>query len=182
MGRVSMIRFLLFFLLLVSAPGVFSQQTAADATREKTRERLRQLLDRLKVDTKVTFKQGEKQPFNFLGILKEGLTNSDSFEIVVSVTPKDTIGFRIFPHYKGGYINVDKVKNAPAMMKQLLQLNDRTFLFWGADESGDVFIGYTFTLESGFPDEAIRIVLASIANMDKFIGELKPNIDGSSAP
>jgi hypothetical protein len=112
--------------------------------------------------------------------MKEGLTNSDSLEIVISVTPKDTIGFRIYPHYKGGYINVDKVKNAAAMMKQLLQLNDRTFLFWGADESGDVFVGYTFTLESGFPDEAIRIVLASIANSDKFIGDLKPNIDGSS--
>ena len=182
MSRVSMIRFLLFFLLLLSGTSVYSQQTAADATREKTRERLSQLLDRLKATTKVTFRQSEKQPFNFLGIMKEGLTNSDSFEIVISVTPKDTIGFRIYPHYKGGYINVDKVKNAPAMMKQLLQLNDRTFLFWGADESGDVFIGYTFTLESGFPDEAIRIVLVSIANSDKFIGEMKPNIDGSSAP
>ena len=182
MGSVSKIRFLLFFLLLISAPSVFGQQPTADATREKTRERLRQLLDRLKTDTKVPFKQSEKQPFNFLGILKDGLTNSDSFEIVISVTPKDTIGFRIFPHYKGGYINVDKVRNAPAMMKQLLQLNDRTFLFWGADESGDVFIGYTFTLESGFPDEAIRIVLASISNMDKYIGEMKPNIDGTAAP
>lgn len=180
MSRVSIIRFLLFFLLLVSYTSVYSQQTASDATRAKTRERLSQLLDRLKADTKVTFRQSEKQPFNFIGIMKEGLTNSDSLEIVISVTPKDTIGFRIYPHYKGGYINVDKVKNAAAMMKQLLQLNDRTFLFWGADESGDVFVGYTFTLESGFPDEAIRIVLASIANSDKFIGDLKPNIDGSS--
>jgi hypothetical protein len=73
-------------------------------------------VDRLKTDTKVMFKQSEKQPFNFLGILKDGLTNSDSFEIVISV------------------------------------------------------------------DEAIRIVLASIANMDKYIGEMKPNIDGSGAP
>jgi hypothetical protein len=54
-------------------------------------------------------------------------------------------------------------------------------LFWGADETGDVFTGYTFSLESGFPDEAVKIVLRSIVNSDKFIGELRPFIDGSSA-
>jgi hypothetical protein len=44
-----------------------------------------------------------------------------------------------------------------------------------------VFNGYTFTLESGFPEDAIRVVLRSIVNSDKFIGELRPFIDGSSA-
>jgi hypothetical protein len=67
-------------------------------------------------------------------------------------------------------------------MKQLLRLSDKNFLYWGADESGDIFTGYTFTLESGFPDEAIRVVLRSIANTDKFIGEMRQAIDGGSAP
>ena len=49
------------------------------------------------------------------------------------------------------------------------------------DETGDIFTGYTFTLESGFPDEAIKIVLRSIVNSDKFVGEMSPFIDGSSA-
>ncbi|MEA2958815.1 MAG: hypothetical protein QOJ58_4350, partial [Alphaproteobacteria bacterium] len=88
---------------------------------------------------------------------------------------------RIYPHYKNGYINVDNVKNSAGMMRQLLRLSDRAFLFWGADESGDIFTGYTFTLESGFPEEAIKIVLRSIVNSDKFIGELRPNIDGTAA-
>jgi hypothetical protein len=66
-------------------------------------------------------------------------------------------------------------------MRLLLRLSDRAFLFWGADESGDIFTGYTFTLESGFPEEAIRIVLRSIVNSDKFVGEMRPFIDGTTA-
>jgi hypothetical protein len=50
------------------------------------------------------------------------------------------------------------------------------------DEGGDVFSGYTFTLESGFPEAAITIVLRSIANLDKFVGNMKPMIDGNSEP
>ena len=62
-------------------------------------------------------------------------------------------------------------------MRLLLRLSDRAFLFWGADETGDIFTGYTFTLESGFPEEAIRIVLRSIVNSDKFVGEMRPILD-----
>jgi hypothetical protein len=180
MRRIPVVRLLLFLCLLLSAHVVYSQ--TADAGREKTRERLSQLLQRLGPDIKVTFRQSEKQPFNFIGVMREGLTNSDSLEIVISVTPKETIAFRIYPHYKGNYINIDKVRNSPELMRRVLKFSDRTFLFWGADDTGDVFTGYTFTLESGFPDEAIKIVLASIVNSDKFIGELKPAIDGSAAP
>ena len=71
-----------------------------------------------------------------------------------------------------------KPRNPAALMKQLLRLSDRAFLFWGVDEAGDVFTGYTFTLESGFPEEAINIVLRSIVNSDKFIGELRSTLDG----
>ena len=89
------------------------------------------------------------------------------------------------PHlsaYKGGYINIDKARNSTQLLRKLLQLNESTFLFWGADDTGDVFTGYTFTLESGFPDEAIKIVLSSIRNSDQFVGELRPSIDGTNAP
>jgi hypothetical protein len=96
------------------------------------------------------------------------------------VTSKDTIGFRIFPQYKGAYINIDKARNPTQLLRKLAQLNDSTFLFWGADDSGDVFTGYTFTLESGFPDKAIEIVLSSIRNSDQFVGELRPAIDGTN--
>jgi len=130
----------------------------------------------------VNFQPSPKSQFVFTGAMREGLTHSEFLEIVITVTAKDTIGFRIFPHYKGGYINLDKVRNQTQLLRKLLQLNESTFLFWGADDTGDVFTGYTFTLESGFPDEAIKIVLSSIKNSDQFVGEMRSSIDGTNAP
>ena len=177
MKRIFLI--VIFSLMITSASAVFAQTN--DAARIRTRDSLAALLEKAGPGINVDFRQSTKQPFNYVGVLKQGLVNAESFEIVISVTPNETIGFRIYPHYKNGYINVDNVKNSAGMMRQLLRLSDRAFLFWGADESGDIFTGYTFTLESGFPDEAIKIVLRSIVNSDKFIGELRPNIDGTAA-
>lgn len=174
-----MIRSLLFVTVLVVAPAVFGQ---AEATRDKTRDRMSALLARVGPDVKVAFQQSTKSQYVFTGMMREGLTNCDSLEIVITVTSKETIGFRIFPHYKGGYINIDKARNTSQLLRKIAQLNDSTFLFWGADDTGDVFTGYTFTLESGFPDEAIKIVLSSIKNSDQFVGEMRPSIDGSNAP
>jgi hypothetical protein len=173
-------RALIFVAIFAAAPAAFSQE--ANATREKTRERLNALLQRLGPEMGVTFKASPKSQYVFTGVLSEGLKNADQFEIVISVSTADTIGFRIFPHYKGAYVNIDKARNGNQLLRKLLQLNDTTFLFWGADDSGDVFTGYTFTLESGFPDKAIEIVLSSIRNSDQFVGEMRPSIDGSNAP
>jgi hypothetical protein len=163
-------------ILALAAPAVFSQEP--DPAREKTRERLNVLLTRVGADIGVEFKPSSKSPFVFSGVMRDGLKNAGQLEIVISVTTKDTIGFRIFPHYKGAYINIDKAKNSAQLLRKLVQLNDTTFLFWGADDSGDVFTGYTFTLESGFPDKAIEIVLSSIKNSDQFVGELRSAMDG----
>lgn len=169
----------IFSLMITSASAVFAQTN--DASRNRTRDSLAALLEKAGPGINIAFRQSTKQPYNYVGVLKQGLVNAESFEVVISVTSNETIGFRVYPHYKNGYINIDNVKNSPGMMRQLLRLSDRAFLFWGADESGDIFTGYTFTLESGFPEEAIRIVLRSIVNSDKFIGELRPNIDGTAA-
>lgn len=176
------VRSLILLFILLAAPAALAQEDNAEANREKTRQRLSTLLQRVGPDIKVDFQPSSKSQFVFTGVMREGLTNAEKLEIVVTVTTKDTIGFRIFPHYKGGYINIDKAKNATQLLRKLVQLNESTFLFWGADETGDVFTGYTFTLESGFPDEAIRIVLSSIRNSDQFVGELRPSIDGSNSP
>lgn len=179
MKRIALI---FFMFLMTAAQAVYGQQTeqqAKEAARIRTREQLAQLLTKAGPEVNIAFTQSQKQPFNYVGTLKQGLAHADSFEVVVSVTANDTIGFRIYPHYKTSYINVDKVKNPASLMKQLLRLSDRAFLFWGADETGDIFTGYTFTLESGFPEESLKIVLRSIINSDKFIGELRTAIDGT---
>lgn len=163
-----------------AAPPTQGQNEAA--SRIRTREQMGQLLDKVGPSLHMTFRQSEKDPFTFVGLLKDGLTHAESFVIAIGVTQNQTIGFRIFPRYKGGYINIDKIKDRPGLMRLLLRLSDSAFLFWGVDPSSDVFTGYTVTLESGFPLESIKIVLKSIANSDKFIGEMKPMIDGSGTP
>lgn len=167
---------IILFIILCNVVGAHAQQDDA-AARTRTRERLAQLLEKAGPVVNVAFKQSQKQPFNYVGSLTTGLSNAESFEIVIGVTAKDTIAFRVYPHYKKGYINLGRVSDPAGLMRLLLRLNDRAFLFWGVDESGDVFTGYTFTLESGFPEEAIRIVLRSIVYSDKFIGEMRPFLE-----
>jgi hypothetical protein len=179
MKRVFLVLFVVFLTTIV-VPAV-SGQTTAEAGRIKTREQLGQLLGRVGPGIKISFKQSQKQPFNYVGTLRDGLSNAEYFEVVISVTADQTINFRIFPHYNSAYINVDKAKNSLGLMRQLLRLSDEAFLYWGADEGGDIFAGYIFTLESGFPDAAITVVLRSIANLDPFVGKMKPNIDGTPA-
>jgi len=172
---------ILVMLVLLGVPSVAVAQT--DAARDATRESLRQVLTTAgaRSDVNVAFRQSTKQPYNFVGSMTTGLRNTDSLEVVISVTTKQTIGFRIWPHYKGDYINLGKARDSSGLMKQLLNFSDQNFLFWGADDGGDVFSGYTFTLESGFPADAIVEVLRSIHNTDTFVGTLRPFIDGSAA-
>lgn len=184
MRRLILIALLISAASSVALPAQQPTPAQKEATRIATREQLRKTLEASgpKKGIGITFRQSEKQPFNFVGVLKDGLTNAESLEVVVGVTNDNTIGFRIYPHYKGSYINADKAKNTVGLMRLLLNLSDRNFLFWGADTSGDVFAGYTFTLESGFPEKSVEIVLYSIPLLDKFVGELKPFVDGSTAP
>src|SRR6266446_3460614 len=86
-----------------------SQETAS---RDATREKMRALLDTTGPKINVAFKQSDKNPYNFVGIMSTGLT-----------------------------------------------------------------IGHNFTLESGFPEASIRVVLNSIAKLDQYVGEMKPSID-----
>ena len=154
------------------------QQVSRDATREK----LRAVLGAFGPKINVSFRQSDKEPYNFVGIVSQGLKNAGSFEIVISVTAQESIHFRIYPHYAGRYVNIDKVRNGSGLMRQMVQLSDKNFLYWGADGPGDIFAGYNFTLESGFPEASIRVVLNSIALLDQFLGQMRPAIDGSSAP
>jgi hypothetical protein len=168
---------LIAVLLLGSPPA--SAQSDRDATREKLRQTLTSAGQR--DDVNVVFRQSTKNPYNFVGQMTAGMKNSDYLEIVVSVTKSETIGFRIYPHYKKGYINLGKARDTNGLMRKLLYYSDQNFLFWGADDTADVFCGYTVTLESGFPSDAIVVILRSIRNTDKFVGEMRPYIDGSTA-
>ncbi len=170
------------WLLLVLA--LASIAAAQDSPRDVTREKLRVALEAAGKlsDVKTTFRPGEKEPYNFLATITDNLTHAQSLEIVIRVTPNDTIGFRVYPHYKDNYINVEKVKDRAGLMHAMLLFSDRNFLFWGIDDAGDAFSGYTITLESGFPPEAVETVVRSIRNTDQFVGKLLPYINGTGKP
>lgn len=170
---------------LFCAPGTTAQTRTPqekEADRVATREKLRALLNASgpKKGINISFRQSTAQPFNFVGTARESMVNAEFMEVVVGVSVDDTIGFRIYPHYKGGYINVDKAKNGTGLMRQLLWFSNKNFLFWGMDDTSDVFAGYTFTLESGFPDKALEVVLYSIKPLDQYVGQMRPFLDGSS--
>jgi hypothetical protein len=172
-------------LAVLSCASAAAAQTPAEkeAARVATREKLRALLAASgpKKGIEITFRQSDKNPFNFVAMKRGGTANAEAFEVVVGISNDDTIGFRIYPIYKGTYVNVDKARNGVGLMRKLLNLSDHNFLFWGADDTGDVFAGYTFTLESGFPDKAIEIVLYSIAPLDQYVGQMRPFVDGPAA-
>ena len=165
---------ILFAALLVWAPAAYAQQDERDATREK----LRQVLEG--TDAGIAFHQSTKQPYNFVGSMTAGLKNTESLEVIAIVTSTNTIAFRVYPHYKGAYVNLGKARDTSGLMRKLLFFTDQNFLYWGADDGADVFCGYTITLESGFPQDALRVVLRSIRSTDRFVGELRPFVDGSS--
>ena len=166
--------------------GAIAAQTPQEkeASRNATREKLRQLLATSgpKKGIGIEFKQSDKQPYNFVAVKRDGLVNCDAVEIVIGVTNDETIGFRIYPHIKSGYINLNRAKDAGGLMRTLLHLSDSNFLYWGADTTDDVFAGYTFTLESGFPDKAIEVVLYSIAPLDGYVGQMRPFVDSGATP
>ena len=183
MKREILLTVIMNMMVMFACALVAVAQTPAqkEAARVETREKLRALLAASgpKRGIEIAFRQSEKQPFNFVAVKRGGLTNAEGFEIVVGVSNDQTIGFRIYPYYRGSYINIDKARNGAGLMRKLLNLSDHNFLFWGADDTGDVFAGYTFTLESGFPDKAIEIVLYSVAPLDPYVGQMRPFIEGT---
>lgn len=169
--------------VLPFAPARAQEVTAEQsAKRDATRDKLAALLAEAGPRIGVTFIQSSKSPHNFSTTLRNGLTNASALEFVVGATARDTIFFRVFPIVGTGYVNIDKVRDKDALTRQLLRFSDDNFLFWGVDSSGDIFAGYNVTLESGFPDAAINVVIQSMPAIDQYVGQLRPAIDGRKAP
>lgn len=116
----------------------------------------------------------QHDPFTIEAFYDKDLRYTPRFEVYISVTRQQTIQFRIYPQLSGQHINLDSLSQPDSVMQKVLRFSDRGFFFWAADENLDLFAGYTFTLESGFPDEAVKEVLRSIPLLDSSVGELVP--------
>jgi hypothetical protein len=169
--RHSFAGFLVLALLAGGARAARAQND--DAGRDATRERVRSALRDIGPRMNVNFRQSDKQPYNFVGSLQEGLTNSESMEILIMVGHNDILTVQVYPHLPGNkYINIDRASNSTGLLRKMMSYNDGEFFTWGMDDVYDCFAQFTFTLESGFPSEALDVVLRSVPLLDKKVGEM----------
>jgi len=157
-------------LLVGAVSTAWAQDGDRDATRDRTRSALRQIGPKLGV----TFQQAQANPYNFSASMTDNISEAQSMEIIVMVGKNDILTVRVFPHVSGNkYINVDRAANSTGLMRKLLANNAGDFFHWGMDDVYDVFAEFTFTLESGFPEEALDVVLRSVELLDKKVGEME---------
>jgi hypothetical protein len=144
-----------------------------DGNREATREKVRSALRQSGPRIGVSFQQSQANPFNFSGSMTKGLRSAESMEVIVMIGRNDVLTVRVFPHVSGNrYINIDRANNSTGLMRKLLANNAGDFFHWGMDDVYDVFAEFTFTLESGFPEESLDVVLRSVELLDKKVGEM----------
>jgi hypothetical protein len=151
--------------------------TVPTATRVETRTKLEALL--ATHSKSMGFRRwyrSDDNPFSILIFYERNLRYASRLEVVMNITRQNTIGFRVYPHWNGpgtsDYIDLDEVRDPSGLMQQALRFSDQNFLFWGLNSSHRLFAGYTITLESGFPDAAVRIVLESVPLVDDSVGDL----------
>lgn len=147
-------------------------QADSDTVRVAIRQKLEALLDAYPLARDMQFQRSARDPFSMAGSYSRGLRYVSTFEVVWTVTTKQTIGLRVYPHWNGAYINLSRFQPRGRFMEGLLRDADTDFFHWAVSPSLDVFAGFTFTLESGFPEEAIRVVISSIPLLDGAVGKL----------
>jgi hypothetical protein len=162
----------LWAVLTVLRVGAADAQINADSVQTVTRDTLEPLLATYAPAQETRWHRSPTDPFTIVGYFAKNLKYAERFEIVLTVTDKATIWFRVYPQWGGDYINLDKVRDASGLMQKLLRFSYHNFFFWGADDALDVFAGYQCTLESGFPEEAIKVVIRSVPLLDEDVGEV----------
>ncbi len=157
-----------------SLPAQTTGDTVATSIRDATRDRLETLLGTYAKTLGLRWSRNAKEPYNIVAYYDRDLRYTARFEIVMNITRQNTIGFRAYPV---PYLNIDDARDPSGLMRKMLRLSEQNFLFWAADASQDIYAGFTITLESGFPDEAIKIVLRSVPLVDRDVGELLTFVD-----
>lgn len=169
----------LWAVMTVSGVGAAAQTNpAAVRAMTLTRDRLDSLLHAYGSTLKMKFyRSSDNDPFQIEGTFDKGLRYASRFELQFNVTAENTIGVRVYPNLYNERINIDDARDRNALALQLLHFSARSFFSWGLDDESNVFARFTFTLESGFPEEAIKIVLRSIPLLDDSVGEMNRLID-----
>ena len=151
---------------------VAAQKIDVDSVQVVTRTKLEALLASYGPARDTRWRRSQHNPFAMVGYFDKDLTYASRFEIFITITNKATIWFRVYPMWSD-YINIDEARDASGLMRWVLRDSYRSFFFWGVDDDLDVFAGYEFTLEDGFPEEAIKVVIRSVPLIDGSVGEMR---------
>jgi hypothetical protein len=163
--------------LAVASSGLqpLAAQSAGDSVQAVTLEKLKAVIAAYEPARQIRwYRAGD--PFALDGFYDKGLHWASRLEIYIYVTRQATIWLRVYPQYYGHHINVNRVHDSNGLMQQMLRFSYHNFFFWGLDDNRDAFAGYQFTLESGFPEEAVKEVIKSIPLIDESVGDLTPFI------
>jgi len=152
-----------------------SAQSPADSVQAATLDRLKAVIAQYEPARDIRWIRASG-PFDLEGYFDKGLHWASRFEIYITVTHQGTIWLRVYPQYYGHHINLNRVHDPSGLMQKMLQMSYHNFFFWGLDDNVDAFAGYEFTLESGFPEEAVKEVIKSIPLIDESVGDLTPYI------
>jgi hypothetical protein len=161
--------------LAVSGLRPLAAQTAADSVQAVTLEKLKAVIATYAPAQQIRWYRAS-DPFALDGFYDKGLRWASRFEIYITVTREATIWLRVYPQYYGHHVNLRRVHDPNGLMQQMLRFSYHNFFFWGLDDNLDAFAGYQFTLESGFPEEAVEEVIKSIPLIDESVGDLTPFI------
>jgi hypothetical protein len=174
-GRIGVIGYGCALLLAAGGRQPVAAQSAADSVQAVTLEKVKAVIATYEPAREMRWYRASN-PFDVDGFFDKGLHWASRFEIYITVTHQSTIWLRVYPQYYGHHINLNRVYDPNGLMKQMLRLSYHNFFFWGLDDEQDAFAGYQFTLESGFPEEALKEVIKSIPLIDESVGDLTPFI------
>lgn len=164
-------------ILALAASGLqtLSAQSANDSVQAATLAQLKTVIATYEPARQIRWIRADS-PFDLDGFYDKGLKWANTLEIDITVTHQATIWIRVYPQYYEHHINLDHVHDPNGLMQQMLKMSYHNFFFWGLDDNHDAFAGYQFTLESGFPEAAVKEVIKSIPLIDGSVGDLTPFI------
>jgi hypothetical protein len=175
MDRAHVIRYRCALALAASGLQPLAAQSAADSVQAVTLAKLKAVIASYQPAQGIRWYRAS-DPFDLDGFYDKRLHWASRLEIYITVTRQATIWLRVYPQYYGHHINLSRVHDPNGLMQQMLRFSYHNFFFWGLDDNRDAFAGYQFTLESGFPEEAVKEVIKSIPLIDESVGDLTPFI------
>lgn len=133
---------MLWAVLAAGIVASLAAQTTGDtlptSIREATRARLEALLGTYGKALGMRWSRNAKEPFNIVAYYDRDLRYTARFEVVMSITRQNTIGFRAYPV---PHLNIDDARDPSGLMRKMLRLSEQNFLFWAADGSQDIYAG-----------------------------------------